>query len=147
MPVSGPSVSCITPKRIQSLAPEVACSALAKAANSNTAGNAMPSLRPLSTLIAWRIRTGTACAETTACPRAASVGASNAASNAASQNKNDGKAWIASNVPPAIARGRPMSNMRTGKLWSRRRRVKSMRAASVNNTSTSVNSAIMCMAE
>jgi hypothetical protein len=51
--------------------------------NRVTSGVAIPSLRPLSTLSARRIRTGTALLVTTARPSAASVGARIAATNAA----------------------------------------------------------------
>ena len=76
----------------------------------------MPSFRPLSILIACRILSGTALAETTDCPSAASVGASSAASNAASQIENAGNIATAVNVPAAMASGSPISSMRTGRL-------------------------------
>jgi hypothetical protein len=55
-----------------------------------TNGVAMPSLRPLSTFSARRIRTGTALLVTTASPSAASVGARMVAIKAAAAHPTSG---------------------------------------------------------
>ena len=106
----------------------------------------MPSLRPLSTLSAWRIRTGTRRLETTAWPRAASVGARIAASNAASKSPKPSKSSQAATAPRAIGSGIPTSSMRTGRLWSRRSWARSMLAASENSTRIKVTSTSRCRA-
>ena len=62
----------------------------ATAMNSVTNGVAIPSLRPLSTFNARRIRAGTALLVTTAMPSATSVGARMAASKAAAAHPTSG---------------------------------------------------------
>ena len=65
--------------------------AAAPAIASMTTGVAMPSLRPLSTVISWRIRDGTAGFVTTGIPSAASVGASAAPTRRASHEPELGE--------------------------------------------------------
>ena len=47
---------------------------VARETNNNNIGKQIPSFKPLSILIAWRILAGTRKLLTTACPKAASVG-------------------------------------------------------------------------
>ena len=106
-----------------------------------TTGSAMPSLSPLSTFNAWRIRTGTRLLETTAWPSAASVGARMAASTAACQKLNPSNIQTANTVPKAIVKGMPIASILTGKPCSLRRSRRSIRAASLKRTRTRVSSA------
>ncbi len=77
-------------------------------------GNAMPSLRPLSTLIDCRMLTGTSGLFTTACPRAASVGDSINAISRIAQISIPSNITQPSNVPRIIVKGSPISSRRTG---------------------------------
>ena len=65
-------------------------SASAQARAITSSGTQMPSLSPLSTLSACRIRDGRRSSETTACPSAASVGARITASTTASASRSSG---------------------------------------------------------
>ena len=107
-----------------------------------TTGVAMPSLRPLSTVISWRIRDGTAGFVTTGIPRAASVGASAAPTRRASHSPNWGKNQRARAHPNTIVSGRPAPSSRTYRPTSRRNCCRGRRAASEKSTQTSVSSSI-----
>ena len=139
-PARGPSVTCRVAKESQWARPPLSPVASAKAIATRTTGRAIPSLRPLSTLRPWRIRTGTSRLLTTACPSAASVGARTAPMRTASQSPRPGRIVQAARAPAATVRGRPMPSSRAGRLPSSRRCARSMRAASVKSTSTSVSS-------
>ena len=80
---------CLSASSPHALSP-IDSSAAAAAMKRVTSGVAIPSLRPLSTLSARRIRTGTALLVTTARPSAASVGARMAAINAAAAHPTPG---------------------------------------------------------
>ena len=105
---------------------------------SMTTGVAIPSLRPLSTVISRRIREGTAGLVTTGMPSAASVGASAAATSSASHTPSPGNSHTASSQPARMVSGRPTPSSRTycpmpwRKSWNR------IRAASENSTHTKV---------
>jgi hypothetical protein len=114
-------------------------SAIATAANSS--GTQMPSLRPLSTLSPCRIRCGTRGSVTTACPSAASVGASTTARITASSMLSSPTTAAAATAPSAMVNGSPIPSSRTGTPTVRRSAPRSMRDASANNTSASVVSA------
>ena len=99
-------------------------------------GRAMPSLSPLSMFSACRIRAGTRGLETTALPRAASVGASIAPSVAASQTSRSPSTASAASQPNRIASGSPMPSSRAG-ITSSLQFDALMALASVNSTTTS----------
>ncbi len=101
----------------------------------------MPSLSPLSTFSAWRIRGGTRGSVTTACPRAASVGASTTARITASQAVSWPKIAAAPTAPSAIVSGNPRPSSRAGSPTSRRSSRRSTREASLNSTNANVASA------
>ena len=111
--------------------------------NNVTNGVAMPSLRPLSTLSARRILAGTTGFDTTARPRAASVGARIEAMRAAAAQRASGNKNFATIVPRMIVSGRPTSRSRVGKcespFTSRSRTV----AASAKSNTPRVSSVIM----
>ena len=86
-----------------------------------TTGVAMPSLRPLSTLISRRIREGTAGLVTTGTPSAASVGASAAPISSASHMPSPGNSQAASPQPAAMVSGRPTASRRSTRPASERR--------------------------
>ena len=88
------------------------------------------------------MRDGTRSSDTTAAPRAASVGATAMASSAASTTVRPGRVRRAAPTPATIVNGSPMPSRRTGTASSRRRVRRSIRDASVNSTSASVDSAI-----
>ena len=121
--------------------PEISDSTSATATAANSSGTQMPSLRPLSTLSPWRIRCGTRGSVTTACPSAASVGASTTARITASPMLSSPKIAAAATAPSAMVSGRPMPSSRTGTSTVRRSAPRSMREASANSTSASVVSA------
>ena len=121
--------------------PEISDSTSAIATAANSSGTQMPSLSPLSTLSPWRIRCGTRGSVTTACPSAASVGASTTARITASPMLSSPKIAAAATAPSAIVSGRPMPSSRTGTSTVRRSAPRSMREASANSTSVSVVSA------
>ena len=107
-----------------------------------TNGVAMPSFKPLSTLSARRILTGTARFVKIARPSAESVGARIEPMSAAAAHPADGNKSTAITVPSAIVRGSPIKRSRPGK-WaslstSRSRTVD----ASANSSSASVSSTI-----
>jgi hypothetical protein len=105
-----------------------------------TTGVAIPSLRPLSTVISRRIRDGTALFVTTGIPSAASVGANAAATSRASQRSSPGRSHTARAHPSRIVRGRPKPSSRIQRPRSCRRSDTRMRAASENRTHTRVTS-------
>ena len=121
--------------------PEMSDSTSAIATAANSSGTQMPSLRPLSTLRAWRMRCGTRGSVTTAWPSAASVGASTTARITASPKLSSPKIAAAATAPSAMVSGRPMPSSRTGTSTVRRSAPRSMREASENSTSASVVSA------
>ena len=104
-------------KRARSTAlDDPAAGAPAQIAKIRTTGSTIPSLRPLSTFNAWRIRTGTIRLETTDWPSAASVGASMAARRNAVAHDIAGNKTIAATPPNRMINGNPTINMRCGKL-------------------------------
>src|SRR4051794_26144113 len=128
--------------RVAGLRPlEISDSTSAIATAANSSGTQIPSLRPLSTLSPCRIRRGTRGSVTTACPSAASVGASTTARITASMTVNWPNTAAAATAPRAIVSGRPIPSRRTGRPTVRRSAPRSMRDASENNTSASVTSA------
>ena len=146
IPINGPSVTCKAANQASSRAAPGSVCMLAKVASTSTTGSAIPSLRPLSTLSACRTRTGTPGLLTTACPSAASVGASTAPSTAASSQLNSGSSNLATTAPRPIVSGNPMPSKRTGRPSSCRSAYQSMRAASPKRTKINVSSARMCIA-
>ena len=78
---------------------------------------------------------------TTACPSAASVGASTTARITASSTVSSPKIAAAATAPSAIVSGSPMPSSRTGSPTSRRSCPRSMREASQKSTNASVASA------
>ena len=119
IPTNGPRVTCAAANFSQySLPPSPGTAEAQVDMKSSTRGRAMPSLRPLSTLSAWRMRTGTRGLETTAWPRAASVGASTAASRAASHSVSAGNRPAAIAMPSTMVSGMPISSRRTGRSCS-----------------------------
>ncbi len=108
--------------------------------NRVTKGVAIPSLRPLSTLSARRIRVGTDLLVTTANPSAVSVGARIVAINAAAAHGISGNTRWATSAPARIVSGSPTNSSRVGRpaspSTSRSRTVE----ASENSSRASVNS-------
>ena len=102
----------------------------------------MPSLSPLSTLSPCRIREGTLGSVTTACPSAASVGASTIASKTASMNASSPSTATPASAPATIVSGSPIASRRSGTTYSRRKTARSMRDASEKSTTVNVASAI-----
>ena len=102
--------------------------------NTVTKGVTIPSLRPLSTLSARRIRMGTTLFVTTANPSAVSVGARITAINAAAAQGISGNTRWASSAPARMVSGNPTNSSREGipapPSTSRNRTVE----ASENNT-------------
>ncbi len=80
----------------------------------------MPSLSPLSTLRPWRTRDGTRGSVTTACPSAASVGASTIASRTASMNASCPNTATPASAPATIVSGSPIASRRRGTTYWRR---------------------------
>ena len=80
---------------------------------SMTTGVTMPSLRPLSTVMRRRIRSGTAGFVTTGTPSAASVGASAAPTSKASHTPRAGKSQPARPQPASTVSGSPTASSRT----------------------------------
>ena len=101
----------------------------------------MPSLSPLSTLRPWRTRDGIRGSVTTACPSAASVGASTIASNTASMNASCPNTATPARAPATIVSGSPIASRRSGTTYSRRSAARSIRDASEKRTTVSVASA------
>ena len=62
------------------------------------------------------------------------------ANSNASRRPSTGNTTTATTAPPRMVRGSPASRRRSGRLSSRRRQVRSIRAASVNRTRTSASS-------
>ena len=85
--------------------PEISDSTSATATAAKSSGTQMPSLRPLSTLRPWRIRAGTRGSVTTACPSAASVGASTTPRISASSTLSSPKTAAAATAPSRIVSG------------------------------------------
>jgi hypothetical protein len=108
--------------------------------NSVTNGVAIPSLRPLSTFRARRIRAGTAGFTTTANPSAASVGARIVATSAAAAHPASGTSTFAAIVPRTIVSGRPTNSSRTGRRASPSTSRSRTVAASANSRIPSVSS-------
>ena len=79
-----------------------------------TNGVTMPSFRPLSTLSARRILTGTARFVKIASPSAESVGARIEAMSAAAAHPAAGNNTAPIRVPSAIVSGRPINRSRMG---------------------------------
>jgi hypothetical protein len=77
-----------------------------------TTGVAIPSFRPLSTVINRRVLDGTAGSLTTGVPSAASVGARAAPTRRASQVPSPGRCQAASAQPASTVSGRPMPSNR-----------------------------------
>jgi len=77
-------------------------------------GNAIPSLRPLSTFRLWRISWGARGFEIVARPSAASVGARITATRRASQTPSPGSTPVATSQPRSIVRGSPIARSRIG---------------------------------
>ncbi len=121
---------------------DVACSsvAAAKARNSVTNGVAIPSLSPLSTFSARRIRTGTFGSLKIGRPNAASVGARMAAMSAAKARPSPRSTIRATIVPSRIVSGMPIASSRPGSLASPRTLLKSTVEASANRRSARVSS-------
>lgn len=69
----------------------------------------MPSLRPLSTLIKRRMRSGTTGSDIIEAPSAASVGASAAPTNTAAQPLTPGRRPAASSAPSPMHKGNPIN--------------------------------------
>ena len=101
----------------------------------------MPSLSPLSTLRPWRTREGIRGSVTTACPSAASVGASTIASNTASINASCPNTATPARAPATIVSGSPIASRRRGTTYSRRSAARSIREASEKSTTVNVASA------
>ncbi len=87
------------------------------------------------------MRCGTRGSVTTACPSAASVGASTTATITVSPTVSSPKTAAAAAAPSPIVSGRPIASSRTGTPTVRRSAPRSMRDASENSTSASVVSA------
>ena len=107
---------------------------------SATNGVAMPSFKPLSTLSARRILTGTARFVKIARPSAASVGARIEAMSAAAAHPAEGKRSTATTVPSAIVSGRPTNSNRPGRWVSPSTSLSRTVEASANSKRASVNS-------
>ena len=105
-------------------------------------GTDPPSFSPLSTLSAWRIRSGTRSLVTIAWPSPASVGARTVPTIAASQIVKLVKRRDAMVAPAAIVRGRPMMRSRAGSAAFFRSTFTLIRDASVKSTSTSASSPV-----
>ena len=121
--------------------PSACPTSCASARNNSRTGTQMPSFRPLSTLRPCLMSSGTASLLTTACPSAASVGASIVASSASSKRDSSTLSSHATPKPSAIVSGRPTSSNRTGSQAVLRSTFKLAPAASLNKTSARVNSA------
>ena len=100
-----------------------------------------PSLSPLSTFRACLTRCGTRLLETTACPSAASVGASTAAIIAASQNSISVRSSAPTAVPSAIVSGIPTPSSLAGSPRFLLSVPSSILDASANRTITRASSA------
>ncbi len=100
---------------------------------SSSTGRPRPSLRPLSTLSAWRMRTGARSSSITAWASAASVGAKMVASTAAVHSGRP-SSHMPSSVPATTVSGRPIPSIRAGKPPSRRSSRSGTRVASTNST-------------
>ena len=133
-PIASSSTACPGP------APPSPSTEAAPAIARTTTGVAIPSLRPLSTVISRRIRDGTALFVTTGTPSAASVGAKAAATSRASQRSSPGRSQTATAHPSRIVRGRPKPSSRTQRPRSYRSSETRMRAASEKRTHTRVTS-------
>ncbi len=101
-----------------------------------TKGRARPSFRPLSTLRALRTTAGTRGLATTACPRAASVGARITPIRAACQSSRPPKTATAATAPATIVSGSPMPRSRPDRLGSRVQRRMSRLDESAKRTIT-----------
>src|SRR4051794_2854699 len=121
--------------------PEISDSTSAAATAAKSSGTQIPSLSPLSTLRPWRMRAGSRGSVTTACPSAASVGASTTARITASSTVSSPKTAAAAIAPTRIVSARPIPSSRTGTSNVRRNTPRSMREASVNSTRARVASA------
>jgi hypothetical protein len=108
--VAGVQVPCLPPTPS---APARPSADAAPAIATMTTGVAIPSLRPLSTVISRRIREGTAGLVTTGTPSAASVGANAAAIGRASHRPIPGNSNTASSQPAKMVSGRPTPSNRT----------------------------------
>ena len=104
----------------------------------------MPSLSPLSTFKLCRTRDGSRGSVTTACPSAASVGASTTARRSASGQLSAPRSATAAAKPATSVSGRPMPSRRAGTATSPRRARRSMREASAKRTTARVASASAC---
>ncbi len=140
-PTSRPNPICSSPNRTQVPALPLSISTAARARQTVTTGAAIPSLSPLSTLRAWRMRTGIDRSVTTAWPRAASVGARIEARRAASHTDRSVSRRSPAPRPAAMVRGMPMPSSRPGSCASLRASRRSMRVASVKRTRARVTSA------
>jgi hypothetical protein len=105
-----------------------------------TTGVAIPSLRPLSTVMSRRTRDGTVGFVTTGTPNAASVGASAAATSRASHTSSPDTSQRASTHPSTMVSGRPIPSNRTYRPRSCRRSGTRTREASQKSTQTRVSS-------
>ncbi len=110
------------------------------ARNRVTRGVASPSLSPLSTLRARRIRPGTERSENTPSPRAASVGARMLATSAAAAQVRPGTSHAAVSVPAMTVSGKPMRSNRAGRPGSSRRSFQRKVAASAKSRTARVTS-------
>src|ERR1700683_967118 len=128
---SGPLVPPLSPMRMATV--------------SDTSGAMMPSLRPLSTLRARRIRLGTEAFVTMPAPRPASVGARHAAARTANQVVRPPKKKWANRAPKTTVSGSPIPSKRAGKPTSWRSDVSRRRAASEKRINTNVISAVSLM--
>ncbi len=108
-----------------------------------TNGVTIPSLRPLSTFSARRIRTGTDLLVTTARPSAASVGARMVATKAAAPHPTAGNVRYASTAPATIVSGSPTNSSRLGRAASPSTSRSRTVDASANSSRASVSSVMV----
>ena len=115
--------------------------AAARAMKNRRNGTESPSLRPASTLSAWRMRMGTRGLFTMIWPRPASVGARMALRIPASQMESCGNTSRATTAPRRIVSNMPVLSNRAGRLRMLRKTFRSVRLASVKSSITSPTSA------
>ena len=137
-----PSPNCSPMNRSRLLAPPTILAA-AMAMKNSMKGTESPSFSPASTLSAWRMRMGTRELVTMIWPSPASVGARMAERIPASQSDSRGKTSRAATAPRTIVSSIPALSSRAGKVPMLRSTPRSVRLASVNNSSTNPSSATL----
>ena len=145
-PTRTPSASSAT-ARASGLAswPPIPSPAAATVRVNTTTGVAMPSLRPLSTLMTRRHRCGTRRSLITGALSAASVGARAAPTKPASAHVRSSRSTAAPTAPSTIESGSPIPSSRAGKARSCRSRATLTCAASENRSRASVVSTRRCI--